>query len=217
MFRGGANGVNIKWIVWCEIWCNNANGQLRTPMQCETHTVTVCISGALSQDRLSSEKPHGCIGHMLVQLPFWEVQALNYALLLQGHFGWKTCHVFIHLHRSTPLLWFQVCIVCGSAIEALPDHLWSSIYYHFNYPSLVTLKYGPTPITYSRSSCVFRWKRSTPSKIIHIDQNEFQSCSTRSLHVMQPTWGGDHWNWKTALGTCPCSTFRLSSPADLTY
>ena len=60
-----------------EILCNNANGQLRTLMQRETHTVTVFISGALSRDRLSSEKPHGCVGHVLVQLPFREVQALN--------------------------------------------------------------------------------------------------------------------------------------------
>jgi hypothetical protein len=46
-------------------------------MQRETHTITVFISGALSRD---SEKPHGCVGHVLVQLPFREVQleALNF-------------------------------------------------------------------------------------------------------------------------------------------
>ena len=52
----------------------------------------------------------------------------HYALLPQVHFGCKTCHVFVHPYRSwaPPLLWFKVCIVCSSAVEALPDHLWSS-------------------------------------------------------------------------------------------
>jgi len=50
---------------------------------------------------------------------------LSHSFLSQVHIGCKTYHVFI---STNPLLCCdsKVCIVCGSAVEALPDHLWSS-------------------------------------------------------------------------------------------
>jgi hypothetical protein len=152
MFRGGANGVNIKWIVRCEILCNNANGQLRTLMQRETHTVSghcLYFGSAVSGQAFQWEAAWlrwSCVGSTTVSrssstkfckvlccplfatpiIPFLHPWLSHYALLPQGHFGCKTRHVFVHLHRSAPLLWFKVRIVCSSAVEALPDHLRSS-------------------------------------------------------------------------------------------
>ena len=153
MFRGGANGGNIKWIVQRKILCNNVNGQLRTPMhQHETHTVF--ISGVPSQDRLSSEKPHG-MRVALVTCWFnycFEFEQLNFAKsfaalcsqppsFLPSILDYPIMHCSLRCTLAArpamcsfistdpgPLLCCdsKVRIVCGSAVEALPNHLWSS-------------------------------------------------------------------------------------------
>jgi len=114
-------------------------------MQRETHTITVFISGALSLDRLSSEKLHGCIGHVLVQLLFREVQALNFSKsfaalssqppsFLSSILDYPIMHCSLKgtlavrpamcsFISTDPLL---CCDSKSALFAALPDHLWSS-------------------------------------------------------------------------------------------
>jgi hypothetical protein len=138
-----------QWVLdnvlrWCKYKVNlrdtksYINGQLRTLM----HQHETCT---LHRQRLSSEKPslvmcwfNYCFEFepQISQSPLLSLFATptipslrtrlsHHAFFPPVHIGCKTCHVLIStnslLHCDS-----KVRIVCGSAVEALPDHLWSS-------------------------------------------------------------------------------------------
>ena len=115
------------------------------------HTYCLYFRSAVSGQAFQREPAWdvvGCIGHVLVQLPFRLIFAKSFAALCSQppsflpsilDYPIMNCSLKCTLAVRPAMCSFistdpgpllccdsKVCIVCGSAVEALPNHLWSS-------------------------------------------------------------------------------------------